>query len=215
MENQKIKVKWTGYVALIFGILFFSGIFGEFEGPLKALDFATLTGAFGKLGTLTEGAGTLASNFKGSGGNGARDAWMLALTLVPAVMFAMGVIKVIEHYQGLLAASVLLSPILKFIMGIPGVTGLALVAGLQSTDAGAAMAKQLADDCLLSDKERLIYVAFHYPLPGTISSYFSLGGVLHPFLAIPLFIPMMVILLSKLIGANVVRIIANRLFKEA
>jgi len=61
-----------------------------------------------------------------------------ALTLIPTVMFALGMINVLEHYGALDAARKLLTPLLRPLMNIPGNTGLALIASLQSTDAGAA-----------------------------------------------------------------------------
>ena len=99
-EGNEVKVRWYGYIVLVIAILFFSGVFTAFEGPLKALDFTNLAGDFGKLGTLEEGAGSLASNFRGTGGAGAKDAWMFAMTLFPTVMFALGVVKVVEYLDG-------------------------------------------------------------------------------------------------------------------
>ena len=50
-------------------------------------------------------------------------------------MLAMGLIEVVEHYGGLKAAQKLMTPILRPILGIPGICGIALVSSLQSTDA--------------------------------------------------------------------------------
>ena len=101
--TEQVSVRWYGYIVLILTILFFSGIFSSAEGPIKALDFTNISGSFGSLGEITEDAGTLASDFRGTGGSGARDAWLFALTLVPAVMLALGVVKVVEHLDGLRA----------------------------------------------------------------------------------------------------------------
>ena len=145
-EGNDVKVKWYGYIVLIIAILFFSGVFTSFEGPLKALDFTNLAGNFGKLGTLEEGAGSLAANFRGTGGAGAKDAWMFAMTLFPTVMFALGVVKVVEYLDGLKAAQKLLTPLLRPLMGLPGISGLTLIASLQSADAGASMLNTLAEE---------------------------------------------------------------------
>ena len=107
--TEQVSVRWYGYIVLILTILFFSGIFSSAEGPIKALDFTNISGSFGSLGEITEDAGTLASDFRGTGGSGARDAWLFALTLVPAVMLALGVVKVVEHLDGLRAAQKLLT----------------------------------------------------------------------------------------------------------
>lgn len=132
--TEKVEVKWYGYVALILGALFFSGIFKDAPGPLKVLDFNNVLGSFGTLGTINDGVGTLASNFRGDGGTGPRDGWLYALTLIPSVMFALGVVRVIDHLDGMKAAQKLLSPLLKPLLGLPGFAGLTLIASLQSTD---------------------------------------------------------------------------------
>ena len=102
--HEKVHVGIGGYIALVLAVLFFSGIFQDAEGPIAAFDFSNLCGAFGNLGTLTEGSGTLAENFRGTGGSGARDGFLFAITLLPPVMFALGVVKIVENYGGLRAA---------------------------------------------------------------------------------------------------------------
>lgn len=52
-------------------------------------------------------------------------------------MFALGMIEVLAHYGALRAAQFLMTPLLKPLLGLPGLTGLALITDLQSTDAGA------------------------------------------------------------------------------
>ena len=118
--EEQVQVKWYGYIALLVGILFFSGLFQKAPGALKALDFNNVMGSFGTLGELTKGSGTLAENFRGVGGSGPKDGWLYALTLLPSVMFALGMVKIIEHLDGMKAAQKLLSPLLKPLMGLPG-----------------------------------------------------------------------------------------------
>ena len=101
-EREKVRV--AGYISLVLAILFFSGIFKDAEGFIKFFDFTNVLGSFGKLGTLAEGGGSLASNFRGSGGGGVRDGWLFALSLTPAVMLALGVVKIVEDLEGLRAA---------------------------------------------------------------------------------------------------------------
>ena len=214
MEN---KVKWYGYVALAFIILFFSGVFSDATGPLRALDFDNILGAFGSLGTLEEGAGTLAANFRGVGGNGARDGFLFALTLVPAVLLALGVVKMVEHLDGLKAASKLMNPILKPLLGIPGIGGIGLIASLQSADAGASMIKELADENYINEKERLIFTAFQFSAGGMLTNFLGSGAALFPYLAevnVPILVPMVVMLVFKFVGANLMRLYLNVFAKE-
>lgn len=76
----------------------FRGSFSSADGPLKVLDFNVLAGSFGN---ITE---EQATNFRGIGGNGAKDGFMFALTLIPAVILALGLVNVIDGLGGLRAA---------------------------------------------------------------------------------------------------------------
>ena len=131
------------YIALVFAVIFFSGIsvskpvqdFGtviaekvgvepkKVHDIFSVFDFNTLNGKFGKV-AVPETADKAASghgsaNFSGQGGAGARDGFMFALTLMPTTLFAMGIIAVLEHYGALEAMRRLLQRILKPLMGIP------------------------------------------------------------------------------------------------
>ena len=221
MDKQDFKVKWYGYVALVVGILFFSGVFADAEGALGALDFGNILGRFGRLGTVTE-YGTeyvsLAGDFRGTGGAGARDGFLFALTLLPAVLLALGCVGVIEHLDGLNAAAKLLNPILRPIMGIPGVSGLALIGSLQSADAGASMTAGLHERGLLNDKERLIFTQFQFTAGGTLTNFLGSGAAMFPYLAIigvPILLPMGTIFVFKFIAANMMRFYTLRLMKGA
>ena len=89
------------------------------------------------------------ASFRGSGGTGARDGFVFALTLLPALIFAIALIHVVEGYGGLKVAQKMLSPLLRPLLGIPGVCGLAMIANLQTTDAAAGMTKVLYEDGLV------------------------------------------------------------------
>lgn len=209
IEKKEDAIKWYGYALLIVGIVFFSGILKSMEGPLKALDFNTVLGTFGKLGDLSEGTGSLAADFKGKGGVGIRDGFLMALTVMPTVMLALGVVSIIERYDGLRAAQKMLSPILKPILGIPGISGLAMISSFQSADAGAAMTNSLHADGLLTDNEKHIFVGFQYTGGGTITNFFLCGASLFIFLdevGIPMLLPMMVIFAGKVLSANAIRL---------
>ncbi len=215
-QKQKKDVGIVAYLSLIFAIVFFSGIFKSAHGPLAALDFTNLLGSFGNMGALTEGAGKLANDFRGLGGSGAKDGFLFAITLFAPVMFALGVVKMVEHLGGLKAAQKLLTPILRPLMGIPGISGLSMIAHLQSTDACASMTNQMVQNGEMTEKERIIYCAFQISGGGLITNFFSSGAALFPFFVtgMPISIPLLVVVLFKIFGANLMRIFLIRFGKE-
>lgn len=208
---METKVRWTGYAALILIFLFFSGLFTASEGPLQALDFNNIVGEFGVLGDLGEGDGVLASSFRGTDGTGVRDGFLFALSLVPAVMFSLGIIKIVEYFDGLNAAEHLLSPLLRPLLGIPGSSGIALVASLQSADAGASMMKQMSEENRLDAKEKIIFCAFQFSAGAALTNFLGSGAALFPFLGnVPILFPLLVIFFYKILGANLMRLYLNR-----
>ena len=212
--HEKVHVGIGGYIALVLAVLFFSGLFQDAEGPIAAFDFSNLCGAFGNLGTLTEGSGTLAENFRGTGGSGARDGFLFAITLLPPVMFALGVVKIVENYGGLRAAQNLLTPILRPLMGIPGICGLSMIASLQSTDACASMTRRLVETGDLTEKERIIYCGFQFSGGGILTNYFSSGAALFPFLVdVSISIPLLLVFIFKIFGTNLMRLYVNKVLK--
>lgn len=215
LKPEGEKVRLSGYISLILAIIFFSGVFQNAEGFIRFFDFTNVLGTFGSLGSLTEGAGTLASNFRGTGGAGVRDGWAFALTLTPAVMLALGVVKIVEDLDGLKAAQKLMTPLLKPILGIPGICGLALVASLQSTDTGASMTKELFERGEITEKERVTFTGFQFVAGAVLTNYLSSGAALFPFLEVPMIIPLVVIIVFKIIATNLVRIYAAKAVKEA
>lgn len=211
MEKNKLsgKVRPVGYIALILAIIFFSGILKDVEGPMRFFDFTNVLGSFGVIGT-----GEAATNFRGVGGQGVRDGWMFGLTLAPAVMFALGVVSIVESLDGLNAAQKLLSPILRPALGIPGSTGLALIASLQSTDAGAAMTKDLYDQNIITESERLPFLGFQYSGGALLTNFLSSGAALFAFLDVPIIIPLIIVFLFKFVSGNIVRILIKFRGKE-
>ena len=71
-------------------------------------------------------------------------------------MLAIGCLEVLSYYGAIKAAHKLLTPLLRPLLGVPGLTGLALITDLQSTDAGAALTKELYDQELITKKELTI-----------------------------------------------------------
>ena len=177
---------------------FFSGLSGHLGPYLAWFDYTTLIGRFGRiLDTQT---------FLGAGGTGARGGLLYAVSFIPSIMLAVGVVEVATRYGALKAAGVLLTPILRPLLGLPGVCGVAIIASLQSSDAGAAMTRELAEKDLVTDDERTILTAFEFSSGASVIFYLTVAAVLFPFLPVHFFLPLGVVLLFKVIGANLMRL---------
>lgn len=212
-EFEVGKVKPSAYLALIFLVLFFSGLLAGHD-MLKAFDFNTLTGGFGKIPKILDEASAKATTFVGVGGSGARAGFLFAFSLIPAVMLALGVIEVMEHYGAIKAAQKLLNPILKPILGVPGLCGLILITDLQSTDAGAAMSKEARDKNYINDKDLVVIAAWQYSGAGMINNFFAIGSALLGHLVCINLIPLALMFVLKFVGAIFVRIVLNTFYKK-
>ena len=192
------KVGWKGMLALAFGILFFAGVFATVQGAewLKAFDYSTL---IGKFGTMKDPA---KATFVGMGGVSARGGFIFALSLIPSVMLAIGVVDVLDHYGALSAAQKLMTPLFKPLMDVPGLVGLALITDLQSTDAG-----------LIDKREQTIIAAWQYSGAGTISNYFAIAGALFGFILCPIIVPVIIIMVMKFVGAMICRFALDTIYK--
>ena len=208
-QNENIKVTWVGYAAFFFAILIFSGIFSSSEGWLKVFDFNVLNGSFGKI----EGA-EKAFTFRGAGGSGARDGFLFTLELIPAVILALGLVNVIDGLGGLKAAQKLMSPILKPLLGVPGISALANIANMQSTDAAAGMVKELADTGEITDQERSVIITYQTSASAFITNYFSSGAAVFSFMLVPIIVPIFVMFIFKIIGANLMRLYLKTVYKK-
>ncbi len=197
------------YVAFAVALLFFSGILMKIEGMqwLSAFDYTTL---IGKFGTMTQAA---KSNFMGEGGASARAGFLLALSLTPSVMLALGVLEILTEYGAIRAAHRLLTPLLKPLLGLPGLTGLALITDLQSTDAGAALTKELYDNKEVTKKELIVMSAWQYSGAGLISNYFASGALLFSVLTVPVILPILIMFVMKFVGAIITRFALNTIYK--
>jgi len=213
LEEKKVGV--GAYIALAIAIVFFSGIVDMIDGPkfLGLFDFSTLNGSFGSIATPTG-----STNFRGAGGTAARDGFMFSLTLLPTVIFALGMVEVFQHYGALEAARKLLTPLLKPLLGLPGVAGLSMIASFQSTDAGAGMTKALYDNGEIDNKQRSIFCAFQFSAGGTITNVIASGAILYALtntdgstvMLVPMLIPLTLIFIFKFIGGNIMRLFLNR-----
>lgn len=214
------KVTVGSYLALAFAVVFFSGLLQSNQW-YGIFDFTTLNGSFGEVvysvNETPDGVETATTSMRGKGGNGARDGFLFALTLIPTVMFALGMINVLEHYGALDAARKLLTPLLRPIMNIPGSAGLALIASLQSTDAGAAMTRQLKDEGALTPRETDVFTMFQFSAGASIVNFFSSGAVLFTLtlsdgslaVASSMGLAVGIMFIFKFVGANLFRIYLN------
>jgi nucleoside recognition membrane protein YjiH len=202
LESQKIG--WGGYAALVFAVLFYSGLmtninvgFEWLNKIFRVIDFSNLLGKFGV-------------DFRGRGGDGARDGFAYVMTVWAGVTTSLAFMNVIEGKRGLLAAQKLMNPILHFLIGIPGWTGLALITGLMSSsDGGAALTRALVDDELLSEKELGIFSAFQFVASCGIGNPLSLIGVFLPLLSgvgIPLIYIFVLMVVAKIFAGNLMRL---------
>ncbi|MHC1714525.1 MAG: nucleoside recognition domain-containing protein [Acidaminococcaceae bacterium] len=209
-EKNQSKVGIGAYIALAVAILFFSGLFMKVEGMkwLSAFDFTTLGGTFG---TMKDPA---KNTFIGAGGVSAKAGFLFALSLAPTVMLALGCLEVLTHYGAIRAAHKLLTPLLHPLLSLPGKTGLALITDLQSTDAGAALTKELYDEGEINKKELTIMGAWQYSGAGLINNYFTIGSALFTVLKAPIILPLLLMFALKFVGGMFVRFVLSTVYKE-
>lgn len=198
MVTIETRKRIVSVVALLTMIVLFSGVLGRTTGPLQAFDLMSLLGEFG---TIVEDM-----NFKGKGGAGARDGFLFTLTIIPSTMLALGIAEVCQHFGALDAARRLLTPFFRPIYGLPGDVGIAFASAFTSSDVGSAMTKRLYDDKLISDDQRTVFVAYQYAGSAPINNTFGAGSPLLPVSVIPAGGIILIIFITKTIGANLVRL---------
>jgi len=209
-EQRAPRVGWTAYLAFFITIIFFSGLFSTSTGWWRVFDFTVLNGAFGRINAT----GETAVSFRGTGGTGAKEGFLFALELAPSVILSLGIIAVTEGLGGLRAAQQLMTPILRPLMGIPGICSLALIANLQNTDAAAGMTKELSEAGLITQEEKAVFATFQTSGSALITNYFSSGAALFTVITVPVITPLAVILLFKFVGANLLRIWIHGLMRR-
>lgn len=218
---QDEKPGLAAYISFVLAILFFSGLMVS-DRWWGILDFTVVNGSFGQLiASVSDATGeivTSTASFRGKGGSGAIDGFMFALTLVPSIMFSVAMITVFEHYGAIRAAGYLLNFVLRPLMGLPGYSALALVASLQSTDAGAALTRALKDEGRLTETETKIFATFQMTAGAAIGNFLSSGVVIFtltaadntPAVPSTIGICLGVILLGKVFSANMMRMLLIR-----
>lgn len=197
-NEQEEKITLKGWLSLLFLIILFSGIFQGADGPLAAFDFSNLCGSFGEIAN--------GLNFQGQGGTGAKEGFLFALTLIPTVCLAVGFVDTVEHLGALKAAAKLFNPILRPILGIPGVAGVAFVSSFTSSDVAAFMTRELYERGRMTDEERAIFVAYQYAGSAVVLNTINTQAPLLPLILLAIGPVILIEVFCKLLGANLMRL---------
>ena len=200
MEQKTNKVGIKGWLALLVLCIMFSGVLKDVEGPLKALDFSNLVGSWGKIGESGQ-------NFIGKGGTGAREGMMQALSLIPAIAFAVAVVDVVTQLGAMDAGVKVFTPLLKPLLGIPGECGIAFVSTFTSSDVGSVMTRDLYNEGKINEKERAIFTAYQYAGSAVVLNTINTQAALLPIILFATGPVIVVLFVCKLLGANLVRLI--------
>jgi nucleoside recognition membrane protein YjiH len=202
------KLPIAGYVTLVAAFVILSGMLGGVSGWPRAFDFISMSGHFGTI----QGAGK--STFMGSGGNGARQGFMFGLTLIPGVMLGLGIMSIVEQTGGLKVAKRYLAPLMRPLFGMPGCTSLAMIASMQSTDAGAVLTKVFYEQQEVNDRERLIFTQYEISGSAAIANYLTIGPAVFSSLIVPIGVPLLIIIVMKIVGANITRAIMHAAYSD-
>ncbi|MCF0252855.1 MAG: hypothetical protein HUK26_00790 [Duodenibacillus sp.] len=215
--SQETKCGIGGYIALVLAIVIFSGVFYKMPKDLAwlgCLDYTTLCGSWGKVASMTAGKAT---NFIGQGGISARQGFLFGFSLCPGVMLAMGLIEVLSHYGALKAAQVLVTPLLRPLLGIPGACALPMITDLQSTDGGAAITRAMYDQGILDKKGLVVVCGWQYAGAGMVSNYYTtvVPGIyaISAFL-VPVWCPVLINFCMKFVGGAFVRTVLSTVYRK-
>lgn len=200
--TEKIHVTPQGCIALIIMLCMFSGMFKSIEGPLSFLRVLDINNLIGSFGSIAEGA-----TFIGKGGTGARDGFLFALTLIPGMVFSMGLIEVFTKMGVMQAFQKTFTPILRPLLGIPGACGLAFVNAMNSSDVASNLTRDLYNDGYITDDERTVFIAYQYAGSAPIGNMIATQSALLPIALWAMGPMILLIIFCKLLGANMVRII--------
>ncbi|MCG6589391.1 nucleoside recognition domain-containing protein, partial [Clostridioides difficile] len=133
--------------------------------------------------------------------------FLFALTLIPTVCFAVGLIDVVESMGGMKAASKIFNPLLRPLLGIPGIAGIAFVSSFTSSDVASIMTKELFESGEITDDERTIFVAYQYAGSAVILNTINTQAPLLPIALLALGPIILIEIFCKILGANLVRLI--------
>lgn len=205
LSKEKLTIK--AWISLGVLIVMFSGLFGSKDNFLRAFDLISLTGNFGK---IYEGL-----TFQGAGGTGASAGFLFALGLIPSVSLAMGFLAVVEELGAMDAARVLFTPILKPALGLPGSAGIAFISSLNSSDVTAVITKKLYEDGEITDDQRTVFISYQYASSAVIGNVISTQAALLPIVVLPMGAIILILLVFKIMGANLIRFLIYSKAKKA
>lgn len=208
LEDEQGKLRMAGYVTLAGAFVILSGLLSGIPGWSHAFDFVSMTGSFGAI----KGAGQ--STFLGSGGTGARQGFLFGLTLIPGVMLGLGIMAIVEQTGGLKVAKRTLAPLMRPLFGMPGCASLAMIASMQSTDAGAVLTKLFYEGKEMNDRERLIFTQYEVSGPAAINNYLTIAPAVFASLVVPIGVPLLIIIVMKIAGANLTRAILRQAYTD-
>lgn len=197
-QQPQVKVTWVSWIALFILIVLFSGLLQHAPAPWKAFDYFNLLGNFGSVYEKV--------TFVGKGGAGAKEALLQAFTLIPAICLAVALINVVESCGGLMAAEKLFRPLLRPLLGIPGVAGITFIASFTSLDIAAVMTKELSEQGLLTEEERAVFVAYQYAGSAVIMNMINTMAPLLPIVLLAVGPIIALLIVCKLLGANLLRL---------
>ncbi len=201
-EMNKKHVGIGAWISLAVFIMILSGIFMNSDSALKVLDFTNLNGAFGTIGDTN-------MNLIGANGSGAKDGFMAGLNLLPGIMLFCGLMAIFKAFGAFDAAEILFKPILRPLLGIPGKAGIAFVSSFTGSDVAAVLTRELYDEGELTDDERTVFVAYQYAASACINNTVTGGAPLVAICPLGLGPILLVEIICKLVGANIMRLIVR------
>lgn len=108
---------------------------------------------------------------------------------------------------GMKAASKIFNPLLRPLLGIPGIAGIAFVSSFTSSDVASIMTKELFESGEITDDERTIFVAYQYAGSAVILNTINTQAPLLPIALLALGPIILIEIFCKILGANLVRLI--------
>jgi len=67
---------------------------------------------------------------------------------------------------------------------------------------------------LITERERTIFAAFQFSAGGIITNYLSIGPAVFGFITVPIIVPLALMFVLKVVGANVMRLYLRLFAKE-
>lgn len=108
---------------------------------------------------------------------------------------------------GMKEASKIFNPLLRPLLDIPGIAGIAFVSSFTSSDVASIMTKELFESGEITDDERTIFVAYQYAGSAVILNTINTQAPLLPIALLALGPIILIEIFCKILGANLVRLI--------